>query len=161
MPEMPLNSSSREMAGALPATSLSAGAELFVWSVREWLAAARERRCVKRNLIPRYHAVECVDAILPLDEMMCLLAVSALRPIQIRHCGCSALSDDEMRLVQCLRAVQRGDDELAGQHLASLLPGPFSRTFLRPARQYASAICSADLRFTGARHLMVVEGADR
>ena len=153
---MPL-SSLRQGAGALPAASLSAGAELFVWSVREWLAAAREKQCVKRNLIPRYHAAECVDAIVLLDEMMCLLAVSALRPIQIRHCGCSSLSEDEMLLVQCLRAVQRGDDELARQQLAALLSAPFNRTFLRPARQYASALCDADLAFTGARFLMAVE----
>ena len=157
---MPLSSSCGEAVRPLPAASLSAGAELFVWSAREWLAAARERRCVKRHLIPRYHAVECVDAIVLLDEMMCLLAVSALRPIQIRHSGCSALSEDEMLLVQCLRAVQRGDDELARQHLAGLLPGPFNRTFLRPAGQYASAICNAGLAFTGARHLMAVQSAE-
>ena len=84
MSELSLSSLRGETAEALPATSLSAGAELFVWSVREWLAAARERRCVKRNMIPRYHAVECVDAIVLLDEMMCLLAVSALRMCEKR-----------------------------------------------------------------------------
>ena len=143
----------------LSTTSLATGAQLFVWSVRQWLVTARERRCIKRDLIPRYHAANCVDAITLLDEMMYLLAVAASRPVQIRCLECSALSPDETRLVETLRAVQRADSALAGEHLSSMLSGPFSRAFLRPAQLYVEALSAADLGFTGARHLTLVDGA--
>ena len=142
----------------LSAASLPNGSSLFVWSIREWLAAAREQRCIKRGLIPRYHAADCVDAIVLLDEMMCLLAVSALRPIRIGSSDASALSEDETRLVQALRAVQRTDDHLAGTLLAAMMPLPFNQTFLRTARLYVAALRTAGLAFTGARHLTAVEG---
>ena len=158
MSELQLKSPNAEVSVPMSAASLPGGAALFVWSAREWLAAAREQRCIKRGLIPRYHAAECVDAIVLLDEMMCLLAVSALRPIRIGGSGTSALSEDETRLVQSLRAVQRADDGLARQLLAEMMPTPFNQTFLRPARLYVSALCAAGLAFTGARHLTAVEG---
>lgn len=161
MSELHLKSSSNGAPGALSTSSLAAGAGLFVWSARQWLVASRERRCIKRDLIPRYHAAECVDAIVLLDEMMCLLAISALRPIQIRCSGSSALSEDETALVQSLRAVQRDDDGLARRHLATMMPLPFSRAFLRPARLYVAALCAVDLAFTGARHLTAVDIAER
>lgn len=159
MSELQLKSPNADATVALSTASLPDGAALFVWSAREWLAAAREQRCIKRGLIPRYHAADCVDAIVLLDEMMCLLAVSAVRPIQIHRSGASALSDDETRLVQSLRAVQRTDDDLASQLLAAMMPSPFNQTFLRPAHLYVSALCAADLAFTGARHLTAVEGS--
>lgn len=161
MSGLSLKSSNGDSTIALSTASLAAGARLFVWSARQWLLASREKRCIKRDLIPRYHAADCVDAIVLLDEMMCLLAISALRPIQIRCSGSSTLSEDETMLVQSLRAVQRDDDGLARRHLATMMPLPFSRAFLRPARLYVAALCAADLVFTGARYLTAVDSPEQ
>ena len=137
--------------------SLSAGAQLFVFSIRQWTSAARSKHCIHTLLHPFYNRHGVAQALPVLDEMMWTMAANAIRPIEV-SCPCNArVGADEMFVLQCLRALQRDDRSTAQTYLNELFPGPFARTFVRIAEDYVQRLLSARLPLTGARYLELVK----
>lgn len=138
------------------ASSLSSGAQLFVFSVRHWLIAANSKQCIHERLEPFYASMNAAPAVAVLDELMCFIAATAFRKLQI-HCPCRAdLGDDELALLQILQAVQRGDDQCALDAADTLFTGTFRLSFLRIARAYLAELKAASLSVTGVRYLCAV-----
>ncbi len=149
-------------AGHAPlASALSVGAQLFVFSGRQWLMTDRSTSCVNDALQPFYDRYNAGSALLLLDELMSQLNVTACRPVII-HCPCRArLGEDELLLVQTLQCVQRGDAPGAANMLAPVFAGTFATTFLRIASSYVAELLAADLSLTGVRYLSAVPDVAR
>ncbi|MEM7077402.1 MAG: hypothetical protein AAF513_02125 [Pseudomonadota bacterium] len=143
----------------LLASQLSPGAQLFVFSARNWLVAAKSKHCVRGYLAPFYERLGAGDALPVMDELMCNLAVAAFRPIQV-HCPCRVdLSEDESLLLDTLRAVQRSDHERANQLAQEFLSGAMATTFIRVADAYVEQLRESNLSVTGMRYLCAVDTA--
>ena len=88
---------------------------------------------------------------------MSLLALAALRPLKI-HCHCSEqLSEDELGVLQCLRALQRGDSAEAHEHIQQTIPGRLALTFCRVAGLYVEALRAGGHSLTGVSYLRAVK----
>lgn len=139
---------------------LSSGAQLFVFSIRQWLIAAKGSQCIYPTLAPFYRRYKVEDAIAPLDELMFLLARTAERPIEI-NCPCKLdLREDELSLLQILRAVQSDDKVGAFACLSEWVSGPIKTTFLRVADAYLETLAQGGLKVTGVSHLQLVGGQE-
>ncbi len=149
-----------ELSCRLSIDCLSQGGELFVSSVRQWVASARQRRCVKRDLIPAYHASACLDALTPFDELMSLIVLAATRSLRVCAPEDTALSDDELTLLRVMRAVARNEGTDARHELSGLITARAAEAFSRIAGEYLSRLGDAGLHCTGVRRLPVV-GASR
>ena len=142
----------------LPTTSLAVGAQLFVFSARQWLAAAAAKHCPNQLLRPFYDRYDASPALPILDELMCHLSVSTVRPLAL-NCPCRAdLGDDEAELLRALQSVQRGSRPDVLTHLDGFLAGPLRTTFTRIAEAYVAQLRAAGLSLTGRRYLSAVRG---
>lgn len=147
-----------ETANSVSLTSLSTGAQLFIQSIRSWAQAARERRCIKRDLIPLYLNHDCLAAMEPLDELMNLLALAAYRPVQLNGACAAELTGDELTLLQAMRAMQRNHPDIARNQLSGLIAGRLNHTWRRVATAYLSELSVSGLTCTGLRHMTLVQG---
>ena len=138
--------------------ALSTGAQLFIQSVRSWAQAARERRCIKRELIPLYFTHDCIAAMEPLDELMSLLAIAAHRPIKLNGAQTDALSDDEVTMLLTMRAMQRHHADVARTELSRLIAGRLNHTWRRVAAAYLAELSAVGLTCTGLKRLALVDG---
>ena len=137
--------------------SLSFGGQLALWSLRTWTIAAKRKLCAHKALDPLYQRSNCPVAVTYLDESMSLLALAAFRPLQF-NCHCShQLSDDELCLLQCLRALQRGDESEALKHIQQVVGGSLALTFCRVAGLYVEALRVSGHSLTGVSYLAVVK----
>ncbi len=143
--------------GHLLTTSLSNGAQLFIFSIRQWLAAAQGKQCIHAVLGPFYHRYNAMRALPVMDELMCHLAATAYRPLQV-NCPCRAdVAEDELALLRTLQAVTRKDADVAKETLGTLVTGPLATTFLRVAKSLVDELQAANLELTGVRRLEVVQ----
>ena len=145
----------------LNANSLSKGGQLFVWSMRQWMMSIQDGRCVYRDLLPQYKHMRCEHGATLIDEMMCILRVSASRPLYFHKVRCPSLTCDELVFVKTLRALTHGDHETAASELGTVISGTLNRSFLRAAIDYLTVLADADLRITGANYLREVSPAVR
>lgn len=137
--------------------SLSFGGQLVLWSLRTWTIAAKRKLCVHQALDPIYQRSNCQVAVAYLDESMSLLALAAFRPMQF-HCHCSQqLSDDELCVLQCLRALQRGDESDALRHIQQAVSGRLALTFCRVAGLYVEALRVSGHSLAGVSYLTEVK----
>ncbi len=155
---MSVKTTRTEITSAVVLTSLSTGAQLFIQSVRSWAQAARERRCIKRELIPLYLNHNCLDAMEPLDELMSLLALAAYRPVQLNGASAIALTPDELTLLQAMRAIQRNHPDVARSELSGLNTGRLNHTWRRVAAAYLSALSVSGLTCTGLQPVTFARG---
>ena len=140
----------------LACDSLSAGGQLFVWGARQWVVSSRGRRCITRDLLPRYQSHGCEEGVGFLDEMMSVLSLAACRPVEIR-CPCTVhLGADETLLLTSLRAMQRGDEAGATLQLNHVIRGRLNRSFRRAAEDFVAALGRAGESLAGASYLQTV-----
>lgn len=137
--------------------SLSFGGQLALWSVRTWTIAAKRKICVHTALDPLYRRSNCHVAVAYLDEAMSLLALAAFRPMHF-NCHCSEqLTEDELCVLQCLRALQRGDEGDALLHIQEAIGGRLALTFCRIGNLYVEALCAGGHSLTGVSYLNEVQ----
>ncbi len=136
--------------------SLSCGAQLFIWSLRQWVVAVKHKTPPIPLITTPYEMANCPDAPPLIDELMCFLAVSSNRQLEIRCCCRPTLSEDEMLLLSCLRLLQR-EQASAGATLMEhmMLPG-LSRTFCRLADEYQQLLQAAGMTLDNPRTLHLV-----
>ncbi len=138
------------------ASNLSSGAQLFVFTMRQWCSAAHAKQCVHQRIQPFYDRFGAEQAASILDEMMCHITATAFRQVEV-NCPCRLdLSEDELLVLNALRAIQQGDSPLAGEKISTLLLGPFKTTFVRIADAYVRSLKDASLKLTGVRYLSLV-----
>lgn len=142
---------------ATDSKSLSFGGQLVLWSLRTWTIAAKRKLCVHQVLDPLYQRSNCQIAVGYLDESMSLLALAAARPLNF-NCHCSQyLSEDELCILQCLRALQRGDESEALRHIQQAVGGRLALTFCRVAGLYVEALRMSGHSLTGVSYLTEVK----
>ncbi|MEM9621682.1 MAG: hypothetical protein AAF993_08545 [Pseudomonadota bacterium] len=137
-------------------TELQSGAALFIWTLRQWVSAARAKVCIHTALDERYRAESCPDGVALADELFCILSAAAIRPVNILCHHANYISPDEERLVLVLQALERKELEKAQAELTSIISWPLNRTFCRTANEYVKSINQAKLSCVGIRKLRVV-----
>ncbi len=141
----------------LPVSVLSAGAQLFIVGVRHWSQAARQRQCVYRVLYTPYAAADCTRAVGLLDEFMCILAIAAVRTVNVRCPRGETVGEDEMKLLKVLESLQQGAAEKAQIQLAEMIRGPLNQSFRRAAQEYVDVMREAGLSMDSAPRLRLVQ----
>lgn len=139
-----------------PVSAISAGAALFIWSVRQWLQSALSRRCVKRDLLAIHKRLGCTEAIAHLDELMCSLAMGSSRGLEIRPLLEERLSPDEQRLLRLLRFLQHRDSDGANSVAVSPVLPQFVRPVCDAALNYSLQLRRSDMDLCGLRRLELV-----
>ncbi|MEM7002351.1 MAG: hypothetical protein AAF529_16290 [Pseudomonadota bacterium] len=111
---------------------------------------------MRERLGPFYEKFGVNSALPVLDEMMCLVAATAFRSIEV-NCPCkSHLGEDELLLLRTMQALQRQDRDTAIEMVDDLLCGSFRITFCRIADAYLEELQAGSLGVTGVRYLSAV-----
>ena len=155
--------SSRHSYSDIQLSSLTSGAQLLVWSARQWLACAKTQRCVHEALALPYAQHNISQAIMPLDESMTLLALGASRQIELGCLCASVLREDERTLLAAFRYLQCNDLEQAMSVVTPLIHGCLKRTFCRTAAAYTEQLQTVNMKLNGTAYLQAVRtegGAD-
>ncbi len=141
-----------------PTSTLSQGATLLIWSIRQWLVAVRERQCIKQALLIPHHRLHCVGAIYHLDLLMRQLANGAKQSIQIRCPHQAHLSNDELRLLLLIRAAQQENRGEALSRARDLVTPEHSVDLRQAACAYAGKLRQAGLSLASSPRLSLVAG---
>ena len=80
--------------------SYSDEAQLLISSVRIWSNATRQKESIQHMLEPIFATYGANSALAYLDECMCLIAISAVRPIDVRCTRCEWVSDESIDEVE-------------------------------------------------------------
>lgn|GEM_PF-1262919 len=140
----------------VPISCLAIGAQLFVFSVRQWRVAAHSKHCIISALDPFYARYGAGPALGVLDEVMSLLCATAFRPVTI-NCPCkSELNEDEAMLLVCLQHASRENRHAASRSIQDLIDGRLAISFCRVMTAYAAELRLAGLSVTGRRYLSAV-----
>lgn len=136
---------------------LSTGAQLFLFSVREWKMSVRFSYNFGPKLVGMYNRFSVGAAIPTLDELMHQLAITAIRPPKI-YCQCKTkISADELSLVNSMIALQKEDLPSATECMEKLVTGNFARTFHRIGQAYVDELSSKELSLSGLGRLRLVK----
>lgn len=143
--------------GPVTLGQLSYGAQLCVWSIRQWVSSVNMGRCVGCDLHKTYQELACVPAIIRLHEFMVLLGDEATRQIDVRHQRDGDLSYDELSLLRLIALSGHGERPRYMRHLARGLIQPQSvEQLCNVARGYSNALTSANLALSGWPELKLV-----
>ena len=148
----------RSPAAETTTTSLDTGALLFIWAIRQWLVAVRDRQCIKRALLIPHHRLECVTAIYALDALMGALTEGAARKLEIRCPHHGTLSQDEQLLLQLIRSTQQPDSDAAACHAAQLVHSDQAPRLREAATDYARQLQCAGLGLSSPPQLELMVG---
>lgn len=136
--------------------SLSHGGQLFIHAIRRWALAMAEQRCFGCDMQAEYEAMDMLDALPIINEMMCFMSRAASFNYAICHPDRPKLDSDEAAILAMMRAVQRSDKDVAVELATHFFPGPFAMTFLRIARAYTAVLDENRISLEGTRRLFVV-----
>ena len=140
----------------ITASSLTTGAQLFIFSLRQWRVAAHGKHCIHDALDPFYARFQAAPAVRVLDEIMSLLCAAAFRPVAI-NCPCKAeLNEDETSLLACIQCVWRADNSAAIMSIEPFIGGRLATTFVRVMSAYVTELRVAGLNVTGRTYLRAV-----
>ncbi|MEL7024117.1 MAG: hypothetical protein AAGL69_10250 [Pseudomonadota bacterium] len=135
---------------------LADGAQLFLTSVRQWLASYQVEECGCCAMRPQYQAHNIEIALPVLNELMCFLSLAAAKDLVIKQPCDTDVSEDEAALLQMMRAVEANHPHAAYQHADGYFPPPVATTFFRICRCMLDFYESGGLSFTGATKLRLV-----
>ncbi|MEM8563882.1 MAG: hypothetical protein AAGF57_16710 [Pseudomonadota bacterium] len=147
--------------GSVALEELSYGAQLCIWSIRQWVSSVNLGRCVGCDLHKTYQELACVPAIIRLHEFMNLLGDLATRQIDVRNQREQDLSYDEWTMLRLIALAGHGDRPRYMRHLARGLIHP-SRVdqLCALARAYCDALTTANLSLSGWPELKLVTKQD-
>lgn len=127
-------------------SAYSKGSQLFILGTRAWIQAAKHHKCIYEVLHPTHARLGCTAALPYLDELMCILALAASRPVLINCPHGELVSEDELQLLKVLEALQEFDVSKAQRELTVLLRGPLNHSFRRAAQDYALILRAEGMR---------------
>ena len=156
MNEVP-SSKSRNLADAVEIESLSAAGQFSVFAIRVWSSAAKQRMPIDKALGRLFDDFKCQSGLPLFDESMALLAVSAIRKIEIGCCPSNLyVVADEGILLRCFEALERRNIGKAEEIISEVIISPLTRAFCRSAQMYVQSLNTAGLRFMRPVNLSVV-----
>ncbi len=118
------------------ACTLSPMAKLFLWSSRSMISGMASQETIMQRL--QHELGAAAGAVMA--QQFCflkVLATSASRQLKISRPCCPRLGDDEKMLLECMGLLERGDNERARLHLASLLGCEVPEGLLKTAEHMA------------------------
>lgn len=139
---------------------LSAGGQLLVWSMRQWLIAVARRDSATDALAHPYRVLGCQRAVAFVDECLALAALAAMHPLDIRCLCDKTLSSDEALILRSMQRVERKDDSSAVTVASELVAGPLAAVFVRSAALYVRELNGAGLRLASEPDLRLVPTAE-
>ena len=94
--------------------SLGAAAQFTIFAIRVWSSAKQQRLPIEHALGGVFAEFRCVEVLDVFDECMSLLAVGALRKVNIGCCPSNKyVVSDEAIVLDCLRELEKGNAEAA------------------------------------------------
>lgn len=143
--------------GSVNLGELSYGAQLCVWSIRQWVSSVKLGRCVGCDLHKTYQELACVPAIICLHEFMTLLGNEATRQIDVLNQRERNLSYDELILLRLIALSGHGERRRYMRHLARGLVSPARvERLCALGRDYCNALTTANLSLSGWPELKLV-----
>lgn len=147
--------------GSVNLGELSYGAQLCVWSIRQWVSSIKLGRCVGCDLHKTYQELACVPAIIRLHEFMTLLGNEATRQIDVQNQREQKLSYDELTLLRLIALSGHGARPRYMRHLARGLVSPVrAERLCTLAQDYCDALTTANLSLSGWPELTLVSEKD-
>ena len=137
--------------------TLSLGGQLFIWSMRRWVQASRDKTSISEALASPYRAAKCIAATDVLDELMSLIAAVSYRPVKIRCLPCPTLSSDEWLILHSLQKIQSQEETGAQKLIQEFMVGRLAHTFLESATRYVDLLLCTGNPLIGASYLEVVK----
>ncbi|MEM9255165.1 MAG: hypothetical protein AAGA91_06940 [Pseudomonadota bacterium] len=135
---------------------LSAGAQLLVQSVREWVLSAQLGRSVGGDLLRAYSDHQCFHGLELFDYMMNVIARDAVRDVQVLHPDDQTLGADELAVLRLIELTKR-DSSRHAQRIASRMVRTRSQQLCAAARAYREELESAGLTLSGWSELRLVK----
>lgn len=146
-----------EQADAVEIETLAAAGQFSVFAIRVWSSAAKQRMPIEHALGRFFNDFRCDPALQLFDECMALLAVSAIRKVEIGCCPSNMyVVADENILLRCFAALERGNTDKAEEIIGEVIISPLTKTFCRSAQLYVQHLSNAGLGFTRPVNLSVV-----
>lgn len=144
-------------ANAVEIETLAAAGQFSVFAIRVWSSAAKQRMPIERALGRFFDDFKCGPALHLFDECMALLAVSAIRKIEIGCCPSNMyVVADEDILLRCFAALERRNTDKAEETIGEVIISPLTKTFCRSAQLYVQHLSNAGLGFIRPVKLSVV-----
>ena len=156
MYEVTSNKSS-EQTNAVEVETLAAAGQFSVFAIRVWSSAAKQGMPIDHALGRFFNDFRCGPALQLFDECMALLAVSAIRKVEIGCCPSNMyVVADEKILLRCFAALERGTTDKAEEIIGEVIISPLTKAFCRCAQLYVQHLSNAGLSFTRPVNLSVV-----
>ncbi|MEM9255175.1 MAG: hypothetical protein AAGA91_06990 [Pseudomonadota bacterium] len=134
---------------------LSEGAQLVVWSMRQWVVSAQKRRCPGCDLKPAYARYPVDRAVEYFLRIMNLIANDAKRTIYVQHPEDGLLGADELILLRMIRLTQRQSPRHA-QRLGTQLIHARAPFMCSIAKAYRGELEAAGLSLDGWHEMQLV-----
>ena len=144
-------------ANAVEIETLAAVGQFSIFAIRVWSSAAKQRMPIEHALRRFFNDFRCSPALPLFDECMALLAVSAIRKVEIGCCPSNMyVVADEDILLRCFAALERGTTDKAEKIIGEIIISPLTKTFCRSALLYVQHLSDAGLAFTRPVNLSVI-----
>ena len=142
---------------SLEVDTLGPAAQFSIFAVRVWSSAAKQKLSMDYALGQLFRDFRCTEVLGTFDECMSLIAVSALRPINIGCCPSNRyVVGDEAMMLNCFRALERDDPEAALAEIDQVMIHSLKPTFCRIAKRYVLHLNKMGLNFRAQNKLSLV-----
>ena len=142
---------------AVEIETLAAAGQFSIFAIRVWSSAAKQRMPIDHALGRFFNDFRCGPALQLFDECMALLAVSAIRKVEIGCCPSNMyVVADENILLRCFAALERGTTDKAEEIIGEVIISPLTKAFCRSAQLYVQHLSNAGLGFIRPVNLSVV-----
>jgi hypothetical protein len=137
--------------------SLGAAAQFTIFAIRVWSSAKQQRLPIEHALGGVFAEFRCVEVLDVFDECMSLLAVGALRKVNIGCCPSNKyVVSDEAIVLDCLKELEKGNAEAASAIMDTVILRALRPTFCRSAKIYTDQLNQVGLGFKPPRNLVLV-----
>lgn len=134
-------------------TDLKFGAQLFLWSARQWLVSQNTGSCFQCDVAKPYSHYRCQPAIEHCHFFMLQLLYHPRRCLDIKHTSATTISGDERAMLRIVQSMllpnERASARTAARSLVHGEPGDLCRTGWR----YGKALLKQQLPFGHFRQL--------
>ena len=137
--------------------SLGAAAQFTIFAIRVWSSAKQQRLPIEHALGGVFAEFRCIEVLDVFDECMSLLAVGALRKVNIGCCPSNKyVVSDEAIVLDCLKELEKGNAEAASAIMDTVILRALRPTFCRSAKIYTDQLNQVGLSFKPPKNLVLV-----
>ena len=155
--DRPILENTQSMTLETKVDSLGAAAQFTIFAIRVWSSAKQKRLPIEHALGGVFAEFRCMEVLDVFDECMSLLAVAALRKVNIGCCPSNKyVVGDEAIMLDCFRELEKGNVEAASAIMDTVILRALRPTFCRSAKIYIDQLNQEGLDFKAPRNLALV-----